>query len=773
MHFLVRVLSTIVLIGTGWAVLRAQPALSARFALIPQPVSIRAVPGLPATAHCRLSGAARLQADPTVAPALAALCQAILLESRPAGGPSATVVLGIDSVAVPQREGYRLRLTPTHLTLTGHDAAGLFYGLQSLRQLAEQAAPAGLPCGQINDYPRFAYRGMQLDVSRHLFSVDFLKKYLDLLALYKINTFHWHLTDDQGWRIEIRRFPALQQTAAFRRETLIGHKKDLPHRFDGKRYGGYYTQDQIRELVRYAADRHITVIPEIDMPGHALAALSAFPELGCQRPDGQPGGPYEAATFWGIFDDVFCAGTDSTFTVLTQILDEVVSLFPSRYIHIGGDECPKTRWKTCPRCQARIRREGLRDEHELQRYFIRRIDAHLTRRGRQLLGWDEILEGGSPALTLSPGAAVMSWRGIAGGVAAMRQHHYAVMTPETHVYFDYYQSLHPGEPLAAAGYTPLRKTYSYEPLPDSLTADEARYLLGVQGNVWSEYLPTTGQAEHQIFPRALAVAEIGWSPRSQRHYPDFLRRLRLHMPRLRARHVQAADSFDELTDTVQVDADGRIGLTLRTTRPGATIRYTTSGQTPTATSPVYTAPLRISRSGTVQAQLFAGGRAVGRRYTQAFRLSKASGKPVTMDPLPLAPYRPGSLLRAVNGVAGTSRYNTGEWLGLPGTDFAVTVDLGRVQPVARVGTHVLNYPWQRMWPPVVLTVLLSTDGVTFRPVGEHRRFPLNGINPIETAFTTQPARYVRLTATALPIIPVGQYGAGGKPWLLFDDITVD
>ena len=765
----------------GWARLGAQPILSDVPGLIPNPVAYRAQAGAYALpGQLTIDPDRRLSAE-TVATYRQLLRQAMRKSGQTASAKRSGVVrLRIDPAAVRQREGYRLVVAPNTLMLTGHDDAGVFYGLQTLVQLIEQSAAAGyrIPACTVDDYPRFAYRGMHLDVSRHLFPVTFIKKYIDLLALYKINTFHWHLTDDQGWRIEIKGLPLLQEKAAYRTETMIGHKKELPHRFDGKRYGGYYSQAEVRDIVRYATQRHVTVIPEIEMPGHALAALSAYPELGCQKPDGAPGGPYKAATFWGIFDDVYCAGNEETFTFLERVLDEVIPLFPSKYIHIGGDECPKTRWKGCPRCQARIKAEHLADEHELQRYFIRRMERYLNGKGRQIIGWDEILEGGglasaNPALQLSPGATVMSWQGIKGGIEAMRQQHNAIMTPESHVYFDYYQSLYPEEPLTAAGYTPLSKTYSYEPLPADVAPADASYLRGVQGNAWSEYMDSPEKAEYMIVPRALAVAEIAWSQPNKRNYPDFLRRLRQQEPMLKRRDVHYANRFDEITDSVTVDASGRVTLRLSTTLPGAVIRYTTSGQEPTDKSPVYAEPLPIRQSGTVKASVFAEGRQRGRVFQKAFTISKATGKSVTFLTEPKGGYRPASPLVAVNGVAGTPRYNTGEWIGFQGSNAELVVDLQTAQMVSDIGTHVLVYHWQRMWAPTVLRVAVSEDGKTYRDVYEQTRFPVNGINPVEARFSPVRARYVRIQATNQGVISAGEYGAGANAWLLLDEIRVE
>jgi len=447
------------------------------------------------------------------------------------------ILVKIDTLQVTMPEGYSLLIDKQHIVLTAHDAAGVVYGIQTLRQLWKQQADKTLSVAgcSINDYPRFGYRGMALDVSRHLFPVSFIKKYIDLLAFYKFNTFHWHLTDDQGWRIEIKQYPRLQSVAAWRSQTLIGHKKELPHHFDGKRYGGYYSQQEIIDVIRFAATRNITIIPEIEMPGHALAALAAYPALGCT------GGPYNTATFWGVFDDVYCAGNDSTFTFLEHVLDEVIQLFPSKYIHIGGDECPKTRWKACPKCQQRMKALSLKDEQALQSYFIQRIEHYVNDKGRNIIGWDEILEGG-----LAPNATVMSWRGQEGGLAAARQQHNAIMTPESHLYFDYYQSLYPDEPVAAGGYTPLAKVYAYEPVADSVDATLRSYIKGVEGQAWSEYFTDAVKAEYMIFPRALALAELAWTPASMRNYPNFLHRLRQQRRLLKQLRVRSASNYERM-----------------------------------------------------------------------------------------------------------------------------------------------------------------------------------------------------------------------------------
>jgi len=438
-------------------------------------------------------------------------------------------------------EGYQLSAGEDGVRILAASQAGLFYGIQTLMQLMP-AQERSIPFVEIADYPRFPYRGLHLDVGRHIFSTDFVKKYIDLLARHKFNRFHWHLTEDQGWRIEIKKYPRLQEIGAFRNETVIGRAstrtRNETHEFDGQRYGGYYTTEEIREIVKYAADRYVTVIPEIELPGHAMAALAAYPNLGCT------GGPYETATTWGIFPDVYCAGKEETFSFLEDVLDEVVTLFPSEYVHIGGDEVFnkyfKTSWENCPNCKKRMNQEGLRDPHELQSYFIRRIEKYLDSKGKQIIGWDEILEGG-----LAPHATVMSWRGEEGGIAAAKEGHDVIMTPEDWFYLDHAQDTTGTEPVLVRGYTPLQEVYAYDPVPEQLTEDEARHILGAQGNVWTEYMKTPEQVEYMTYPRACAISEVVWSPKRSRDYQNFIQRMQSHFQRLKAWDVNYAKHLEK------------------------------------------------------------------------------------------------------------------------------------------------------------------------------------------------------------------------------------
>lgn len=507
-------------------------------------------------------------------------------------------------------ESYTLTVAPGAVTITAPRAAGRFYALLTLQQLidaarADGAATPSIGSVTITDAPRFAYRGLHLDVGRHFQPVAFVKRYIDLMALYKLNTFHWHLTEDQGWRLEIKKYPRLTEVGSCRKETMVA-KNFAPYLGDGTPHCGFYTQDEVREVVAYAASRNVTVIPEIEMPGHALAAITAYPELACTP------GPFEVLTIWGVSDDILCP-SEQTFEFVQDVLSEVLALFPSRMIHIGGDEAPKVRWQASPLAQGIIKRERLKDEHELQSWFIRRIDTWLAARGRRLVGWDEILEGG-----LAPGATVMSWRGVSGGIDAARQGRDVIMTPNSALYFDYYQADERFEPLAIGGLVTLEQVYAYEPVPDALTPLEARRILGAQGNVWTEYLKTPAAVEYMAYPRAIALAEVTWSPQAARNWASFQRRLpnaERMLDRLRVNyrlpHVAGLDR-----DVITLEP--RVRVALATELAGADIRYTLDGSDPTVRSALYARPLDLTTT-------FDGVRVTARAFTADGRATPPRG----------------------------------------------------------------------------------------------------------------------------------------------------
>ena len=478
-------------------------------------------------------------------------------------------------------EAYELSVTSSGVYIRASHEKGFFYGVQSLIQLLPpNKRIANLPYLEIQDEPRFEWRGLHLDVGRHFFPKEFIMKYIDLMAFYKFNTFHWHLTEDQGWRIEIKKYPKLTEIGSQRKETILEKNFD-PYVGDGKPYGGFYTQEEIKEIVAYAQERQVTIVPEIEMPGHSLAALAAYPELGCAA------GPYEVGTKWGVYDDIYCP-SELTFEFLENVLTEVMALFPSKYIHVGGDEAPKTAWKQSKIAQDVIRREGLKDEFELQSYFIQRIEQFLNANGRQLIGWDEILEGG-----LAPGAAVMSWRGEAGGIEAAEAEHYVVMSPNAEMYFDHYQANPANEPLAIGGYTTIESVYQYEPVPGALDEEHHQYVLGAQANVWTEYMKTSDHVEYMVYPRAVALAETVWTKPDNKDWDKFQQKLKHHYQLLDARnvnyHVAAPAGLKQgltLADEIEIE--------LSSPYDGAQIFYTTDGTEPTEASTEYTAPFTLN-----------------------------------------------------------------------------------------------------------------------------------------------------------------------------------
>ena len=660
---------------------------------------------------------------------------------------------------IKQEGGYEISVNQAGIMVNYNTPSGAFYALQTVRQLNQNG---NIPYCKIKDYPRFAYRGMHLDVARHFFNVEEVKKYIDALAYHKFNRFHWHLTEDQGWRIEIKKYPKLQEISAFRNETLIGHYSDQPHQFDGKKYGGFYTQEEIKEVVRYAQERHITIIPEIEMPGHSQAVLAAYPEFGCT------GNAVEVATKWGIFEDVYCP-KEETFQFLEDVLTEVMALFPSEYIHIGGDECPKTQWKNSAFCQNLIKEKGLKDENGLQSYFIGRIEAFLNKNGRQIIGWDEILEGG-----LAPNATVMSWRGVEGGIEAARQKHDVIMTPTTYCYLDYYQSQNEDEPLAIGGYLPLEKVYHYEPIPTELTDEEAKYILGVQGNVWTEYMPTIGHVFYMAYPRAAALAEIGWSPKEGKDYADFTKRLLPHLKRLQAMGIEPANHLFDIKMEAKTDTAGGVFLSIRNETGMGELRFSTDETTPTVDAPVYENPVSITESTTVTAQTFLNGEPQGKASKMVFDWHKAAGKNVRFNSMPHPKYSGSGLGSVVNAVRGSDeRYGDAEWLGFDGKDIEMVIDFGQIDTFSQVTLRFFKGEGQWIYLPKKVTVGISKYPEKFITVGSLNELKGEGkvvetVIPLKKEF----GRFLRIQVENFGEIPAGKQGAGNKAWLFLDEVVV-
>jgi hexosaminidase len=680
--------------------------------------------------------------------------------------------------SISNNEGYQLKITSDKILISAKSQKGAFYAFQSLRQLlpvdfeksnTSNETQIAIQCLEIKDAPQFEYRGMHLDVGRHFFSVDFIKKYINLMAILKMNTFHWHLTEDQGWRIEIKKYPKLQKIAAYRNETLIGHNNDEPQKFDGKKYGGFYTQEEIKDIVKYALERQITIIPEIEMPGHSQAAIAAYPELGCT------GKQIEVVTKWGIFEDIYCP-KESTFKFLEDVIDEVVALFPGKYIHIGGDEAPKKRWKECAHCQKLIKTEGLKDEHGLQSYFITRMEKYINSKGKQIIGWDEILEGG-----LAPNATVMSWRGTNGAVAAAKEKHNVILTPGSHCYFDHYQSDNENEPLAISGFLPLEKVYNFNPIPEELTKEEATYVLGAQGNVWTEYITTPKQAEYMVFPRAIALAEVVWSAKENRNYKNFVNRLMHFNKRLDVMNVNYAKHLYEVKAEVLND-NGRLTLQLETTTDNKIV-YSLDGKKPNyLVHSEYKSPIKIDSSVTIKAAIFNTNRQqLGGVFEQKIKLHKAVGKKISLNVKPDKGYNSGGKKALINGVSGNNkRYGDKEWLGFSGDDVEIIIEFDSPTEINSIATRFFNKTNQWIYVPKIFNLELTLeDGsiISSKNIVKNNNSLLVNFNLNMSSFYPEDkilkTKNLKITIPNYGIIPAGKKGAGHKAWTFIDEIVVE
>ena len=707
--------------------------------------------------------------------------------SRPTGfivgtefGENGNLRLSIDSLKPWKPEEYELQVTKRYVQLRAGTPEGLFRGVQTLRQLMPPAIETEtvvsgmkwtIPCVTVSDYPRFEWRGMHLDVSRHFFDVEFIKKYIDILALHKLNVFHWHLVDDQGWRIEIKKYPLLTEVGAWRvdREDQPWNSREPQKPGEKPTYGGFYTQEEIREIVAYAAERYITVVPEIEMPAHVGSALAAYPEHSCT------GGPFTVPPggVWPI-TDIYCAGKEETFAFLEDILTEVMDLFPSEYIHIGGDEADKTEWRKCPLCQARIKKEGLKDEAELQSYFIRRIESFISASGRKLIGWDEILEGG-----LAPGAAVMSWQGFEGGIAAAKAGHNVVMTPVSHCYFNVYQGDPATEPESFRGLLTLKKVYSFEPVPAELSPEEAAYIIGAQGCLWTEYVTDGPTAEYMILPRLAALSEVVWSAPDDRSWEGFSTRLVKMMDRYDTMGVSYSRGSYRVEMTASHDAESNIiTLYLSGEQPSPEIRYTTDGSEPSASSALYENPLPLGESATVKAAIFTDGKMMGRVSEKRVNISKGTGAAVKYNTPFSDKYKAFEEKTLVNGIMGSGAFDDGQWQGFEGTDMDVVIDLGSVTTVTGITTQFMAAVGSWLFLPQWVEFSLSEDGTGFNSVGriETTLSPQEQGNRTESYFVSFPesgARYVRVFAKGLITCPPWHSGAGGKAWLFCDEVIVE
>lgn len=666
-------------------------------------------------------------------------------------------------------EGYFLDVSDSKIVIKTSDASGAFYAVQTLRQLlpsplTPEGGTVALSQLTITDFPKFQYRSMHLDCARHFFDKEFVKKYIANLALLKMNYFHWHLTDDQGWRIEIKKYPELTKKGAFREETLIGHYNDTPQKFDGKRYGGFYTQEEIKEVVAFAAKHNVTIIPEIEMPGHATAAISAYPQLGCT------GTQIPVATTWGVFEDIFCPN-EQTFAFLEDVLEEVISLFPSQYVHIGGDEAPKIQWKNCTHCQQMIQDLDLKDEHGLQSYFIQRIEKFVNAKGKKIIGWDEILEGG-----LAPNATVMSWRGTQGGIDAAKQKHDVIMTPNSHAYFDYYQSDKPGEPLAIGGFIPLKKVYSFNPIPKELNAEESKHILGAQANLWTEYIDSEEKVEYMVFPRIFALSEVTWSGPSEnleKDYPEFLARVENFMTRLDALNINYANHLYEIEGRI-LKENGQVFYELTTPTPGKEIRYSVNN----SETKGYSKPILIEENSKISANVFKNGEKVGSDFSEEIMYHKGITAKISLNVPPNPAYAAGGKEALINGIQGSNkRYGDKEWLGFWGDDLEITIDFGKEIEINSVNLRFYDAPGQWIHAPKKVNLWIDLiDGRTVATTGLIEKIDPSNIATLKFDMPTKQIIKTSKIELVIPnygIIPEGQQGAGNKAWTFIDEIIIE
>ena len=613
------------------------------------------------------------------------------------GQSSRNIKTVIDEAWSGNPEGYQLDVTPGGIDLRAGSPDGLFYGMQTLRQLY---AGGEVPCVSIRDNPRFGYRGLHLDVSRHFFSKEEVMKLLDVMSFYKLNTLHMHLTDAGGWRIEIDKYPKLTSETAFRTESdwrkwWDGRdRKYLPEGTPGA-YGGYYTKEDIREIVKHAASKHINIIPEIEFPGHSEEVLMAYPELSCS------GKPYQNGDF--------CIGNELSFTFMEDVLAEVIDLFPSEYIHVGGDEAGKSAWKKCPKCQALMKEKGMKNVDELQSYMIHRAEEFLNSKDRKLIGWDEILEGG-----LAPEATVMSWRGEDGGIKSARMGHDVVMTPGNYMYLEFYQADPKTQPYAIGGYTPIKKVYSYDPVPaDSLTVEECRHILGVQANTWTEYIQTPEHLEYMMFPRALAVAEIGWTSQELRTWEDFKPRMNAHISKLQGMGIRTFTLSDELEVTMQVDTAGReIEVILDAEKYPAEIRYTTDGSVPVASSALYAGPITVQDSAHIKAAIFRDGVLQGTPTEKKVDYHRAINKPIHYNSKLYEGYMAGGTNALLDGYRGGLTYLDGRWQGYL-DDLDCVIDMEEETDIHKVSIRFMQLIGPGVFQPGQVELLTSEDGENF------------------------------------------------------------
>jgi hexosaminidase len=674
---------------------------------------------------------------------------------------------------LPQ-DAYELTIDKDKISIRSGSYGGFLYGIESLIQLLPDEIESNtvntgitwlVPKIEIKDQPRFQWRGLMLDLSRHFFGKEYIKKTIDRLAMHKMNVLHLHLVDDQGWRIEIKKYPKLTEVGAWRvdQEDQAWNARLITKPGEKATYGGFLTQEDLKEIVAYAQSRNVEVVPEIEMPAHVMSAIAAYPELSCSGTSvGVPSGGV-----WPV-DEIYCAGKENTFEFLENVLLEVMEIFPSEYIHIGGDEATKTNWKKCPHCRARMRSEKLKNVEELQSYFIKRMEKFINAHGKRLIGWDEILEGG-----LAPEATVMSWRGVKGGLEAAEQGHDVVMTPGTHCYFDHYQGPQNEEPLAIGGYLPLNKVYQFDPVVDTMTPEEAKFVLGGQANLWSEYISTESHSEYMIFPRLAALAETVWSPKELRNWDDFSERIKKMMHRYDLMGINYAKSAYLVTATSKVDLENKsVSISLQNEFPCSDIRYVLEDKDLNKDATKYTGPIEINRTTVIKASLFEENKPVGNIFTDTIRFHKAvAGKVNYLTPYSKN-YKGSGESTLVNTLRGTRNFHDGQWQAWIGKDMKVVIDLGKEEEVSRITVGSMESQGPGIYFPQKFEVYLSNDGKSFKKAGELKRaYAKNNKSELKDFIIPVPkqkARYVKVITQNRKKAP-----NGSGVWTFVDEILVE
>ncbi|WP_299666596.1 family 20 glycosylhydrolase [uncultured Polaribacter sp.] len=670
-------------------------------------------------------------------------------------------------------EAYELLVTKNEITITASNLSGYLYSIQSLRQLLpveierqEKVSNVDweIPNLTIKDSPRFQWRGLMLDISRHFFGKEYIKETIDALAMHKMNILHLHLVDDQGWRIEIKKYPKLTEIGAFRvdQEALHWNKRKAVTSEQKGTYGGFLTQEELKEIVAYAISKGVEVVPEIEMPAHVSSAIAAYPELSCfDKEIGVPSGGV-----WPI-TDIYCAGKENTFHFLEAVLTEVMAIFPSKYIHIGGDEATKTNWKICPHCQKRMKKEGLHDVEELQSYFIQRIEKFINANGKKLIGWDEILEGG-----LAPDATVMSWRGVKGGLQAAAEGHDVVMSPTSHSYFDYYQGPAEKEPLAIGGYTPLSKVYQFDPIVPSMSAKEAAHVLGGQANLWSEYIPTESHSQYMIFPRLTALSETLWSTKKSRNWPDFSNRLQPMLQRYEYLGINYAKSSFLLKSEIAINADKKsASLILTNEHPTANIKYALDNDALNRSSKTYTKPISLTATTVVKASIFSDDKLTGALFLDTIKFHKAIASNLIFKTKYSNKYKGSGEFTLVNTLRGTKNFRDGRWQAWLNKEAHIILDLGDQKLVSQVVVGAMENQRNGIYYPSEIKIFTSNDGESFKEITALKRpFKVNKaqeLKDFKIDFKSQNTRFIKIEANfSKKRKDIKEF------WLFFDEILI-